>query len=156
MHEPTVGAANMTTAGAAPAVQPGAPALGVGLPASTLDASASIPPLALERRHWLAALAMLFVLFAPYQTLVQTVTTDDSVRKGLEIDPYDMTWVQAAYGVGLLYGAFIGLGLSARIGARYTIVLGLVGFAVGNLLCGAATGLLSFALGRFVDGFGKM
>ena len=31
------------------------------------------PPVVLERRHWLAALAMLFVLFAPYQTLVQTL-----------------------------------------------------------------------------------
>jgi hypothetical protein len=31
------------------------------------------PPLLLERRHVLAALAVLFVFFAPYQTLVQTV-----------------------------------------------------------------------------------
>ncbi len=38
---------------------------------------------------------------------------------------------------------------------RYTLVLGLFGFALGNLLCGAATGLESFVLGRFVDGFGK-
>ena len=30
------------------------------------------PPLRLERRHWLTALAVLFVFFAPYQTLVQT------------------------------------------------------------------------------------
>src|SRR5262249_10090632 len=36
-----------------------------------------------------------------------------------------------------------------------TIALGLLGFALGNLLCGAATGLESFVLGRFVDGFGK-
>src|ERR1700729_3185869 len=52
------------------------------------------PPGTLERRHWLAALAMLFVLFAPYQTLVQTVITDDAVRKGIEADDYDMIWVQ--------------------------------------------------------------
>src|SRR5258708_19255935 len=107
-------------------------------------------------RHWLAGLAVLFVFFAPYQTLVQTVTTDDAVRKGLDIDEYDMTWQQVAYGVGLLLGLFTGLGLSARIGSRYTIALGLVGFALGNLLCGAAVGLESFVLGRFVDGFGKM
>jgi hypothetical protein len=31
-----------------------------------------------------------------------------------------------------------------------------VGFALGNLLCGAAVGLESFVLGRFVDGFSKM
>jgi MFS family permease len=114
------------------------------------------PPLRLERRHWLAALAVLIVFFAPYQTLVQTVLTDDAVRKALDIDDYDMTWQQVGYGVGVLYGLFTGLWLSARIGARYTVVLGLLGFALGNLLCGAAVGLESFVLGRFADGFGKM
>jgi DHA2 family multidrug resistance protein len=114
------------------------------------------PPLRLERRHWLAALAVLFVFFAPYQTLVQTVITDDAVRKGVDVDSYNMTWAQVGYCVGLLYGAFTGLWLSARIGARYTIALGLLGFALGNLLCGAAVGLESLTLGRFVDAFGKM
>jgi MFS family permease len=51
---------------------------------------------------------------------------------------------------------FTALWLSARIGARYTITLGMIGFALGNLLCGAAVGLGSLILGRFVDGFGKM
>jgi MFS family permease len=115
-----------------------------------------LSPLRLERRHWLAALAILVVLFSPYQTLVQTVITDDAIRKGVEVDDYDMTWVQVGYGIGVLYGLFTGLWLSARIGARYTIALGLLGFAVGNLLCGAAGGLASLAFGRFVDGFGKM
>ena len=50
------------------------------------------PPIRLERRHWLAALAVLVVFFAPYQTLVQTAITDDAVREGLNIDEYDMTW----------------------------------------------------------------
>jgi MFS family permease len=113
-------------------------------------------PIRLERRQWLAALAVLVVFFAPYQTLVQTVLTDDSVRKGLDIDEYDMVWQQVGYGVGVLYGVFVGLWLSARIGARHTIALGLVGFALGNFLCGAAIGLQSFVLGRFLDGFGKM
>ena len=40
--------------------------------------------------------------------------------------------------------------------ARYTIALGLLGFALGNFLCGAAVGLESFVLGRFIDGFSKM
>ena len=77
-------------------------------------------------------------------------------EKALNIDDYDMIWQQVGYGVGLLYGVFTGLWLSARIGARYTIALGLLGFALGNLLCGAAVGLESLVLGRFVDGFGKM
>src|SRR5215469_12226229 len=136
----------MTATSLAPAPQP---------PASEQAPGSPAPPIRLERRHWLAALAVLVVFFAPYQTLVQTVLTDDAVRKGLDIDEYDMTWQQAGYGVGLLYGVFTGMWLSARIGARYSIVLGLLGFALGNLLCGAATGLESFVLARFVDGFGK-
>jgi MFS family permease len=113
-------------------------------------------PLRLERRHWLAALAVLFVFFAPYQTLVQTVITDDAVRKGTNVDSYDMTLVQVGYVVGLMYGAFTGLWLAPRIGARDTIVLGLLGFALGALLTGSAVGLVSLALGRCLDGFGKM
>ena len=105
---------------------------------SEAPAAPPAPPVVLERRHWLAALAMLFVLFAPYQTLVQAVITDDAVRKGVQADDYDMTWVQVAYGVGVLYGLFTALWLSFRIGARYTIALGLLGFALGNVLCGAA------------------
>jgi DHA2 family multidrug resistance protein len=115
----------------------------------------SASPLLLKRQ-WLATLAVLFVFFAPYQTLVQTVITDDAVRKGLNIDDYDMIWQQVGYGVGIIFGIFAGLGFAARIGARYTIALGLVGFALGNVLCGAAVGLESFVLGRFVDGFSKM
>jgi MFS family permease len=110
----------------------------------------------LERRHWLAALAILCVFFAPYQTLVQTVITDDAVRKGIEADEYDMTWVTVAYGVGVIYGVFVGLSLALRIGARYTLVLAMLVFSVGNILCGAATGLVSLVFGRFVEGFGKM
>jgi DHA2 family multidrug resistance protein len=125
-------------------------------PSVPKPAPASAAPPLLLTRQWLAALAVLFVFFAPYQTLVQTVTTDDAVRKGLNIDDYDMTWQQVGYGVGIIYGIFAGLGLSTRIGARYTIALGLAGFALGNVLCGAAVGLHSFVLGRFVDGFGKM
>src|SRR5262249_34965637 len=135
------------TAALAAAPASSVPELGITAPA---------PPIRLERRHWLAALAVLVVFFAPYQTIVQTVLTDDDVRKGLNIDEYDMIWQQVTYGVGILYGVFTGMWLACRIGARYTIALGLVGFALGNLLCGAAVGLESFALGRFVDGFGKM
>ena len=125
------------------------------LDAPVPQAPASPYPL-LVKQHWLAALAVIVVFFAPYQTIIQTVLTDDAVRKSLEIDDYDMIWQQVGYGVGILYGVFTGLWLSARIGARYTIALGLLGFALGNLLCGAAVGLESFVLGRFVDGFGKM
>jgi len=114
------------------------------------------PPILLEPRHWLAALAILFVFFVPYQTIVQTVITDDAVRLGIEADEYDMTWVTVGYGVGVIYGVFVGLSLSARIGLRYTLILGMLVFSVGNIFCGAAGGLVGLALARFVEGFGKM
>ena len=95
---------------------------------ATAPAPEAEPPMRLGPRHWLAALAILFVFFAPYQTLVQTVITDDAVRLGLEADEYDMTWVTVAYGVGVLYGVFAGLWLSARIGMRDTVILGMLVF----------------------------
>ena len=115
-----------------------------------------LSPIKLGPQQWLAALAMLFVLFTPYQTLVQTVATDDEIRLGVEVDSYDMMWVNVAYLVGFIYGLFTGVVLSVRIGKRYTLVAGLVVFCVGNVLCGASTGLYSLALGRAVEGFGKL
>ncbi|MGO9464278.1 MAG: MFS transporter [Isosphaeraceae bacterium] len=123
------------------------------LPSQTVAAE---PPLRLESRHWLAALAILFVFFTPYQTLVQTVITDDAVRLGIEADEYDMTWVTVAYGIGVIFGVFAGMSLSLRIGKRYTLVLAMLVFSAGNVLCGAATGLVALALARLVEGFGKM
>ncbi len=125
-------------------------------PAPAKTAVREALPLALEPRHALAALAILIVFFAPYQTLVQTVITDDAVRKGIEADDYDMIWVTVAYGVGVIYGVFFGMGLSLQIGKRYTLVIAMLVFSAGDILCGAATGLLSMTFGRFVEGFGKM
>jgi hypothetical protein len=80
------------------------------------------------------------------------------VRKGLNIDDYDMIWQQVGYGVGIIFGIFAGLGLSARIGARYTIALGLpddaaprgdgraVAVACGPRFAGAVRGGLSVRL----------
>ncbi len=120
---------------------------------TTLTASArsqtdAPAPIMLGPQHWLAALAMLFVLFAPYQTLVETVVTDDEIRLGVEVDSYDMIWVNVAYLVGFIYGFFTGTILSVWIGKRYALVAGLLVFCVGNVLCGAATGLFSLAVGR--------
>ena len=120
------------------------------------ETAAPVSPLMLEPRRLLAALAVLFVFFTPYQTLVQTVITDDALRLGVEADEYQMTWVTVGYGIGVIYGVFVGLWLALRIGARYTIFLAMLVFCAGNVLCGAATGLISLALARCVEGFGKM
>ena len=120
--------------------------------ASTSGETVAPSPLMLGRQHWLAALAMLFVLFAPYQTLVQTVIIDDEIRLGVEADSYDMIWVNVAYLVGSIYGLFSGTVLSVRLGKRDTLVIGLLVFCVGNVLCGAAAGLFSLAFGRLVEG----
>ena len=65
-----------------------------------------------------------------------------------------MIWVNIAYLVGFIYGLFVGTVLSVRIGKRDTLVLGLLVFCVGNVLCGAATGLFSLAAGRSLGGGG--
>ena len=117
-------------------------------PATPEPAPASSDSPLLLKRQWLAALAVLFVFFAPYQTLVQTVTTDDAVRKALDIDDYDMTWQQAGYGVGIIFGIFAGLGLSTRIGAPLHHRPGSRWASPWAMCCGAAVGLESFVLGH--------
>ena len=117
---------------------------------STSSEAVAPSPLMLGHQHWLAALAMLFVLFAPYQTLVQTVIIDDEIRLGVEVDSYDMIWINVAYLVGFIYGLFAGTVLSVRFGKRYTLLAGLLIFCLGNVLCATATGLFSLAFARSV------
>src|SRR5262249_30662485 len=42
-----------------------------------------------------------------------------------------------------------------RFGARDTLLVGLVWFALGNLLCGAATDVTTLAVAKLVEGIGK-
>jgi MFS family permease len=113
------------------------------------------PPAVLERRHAKAALAIFVVLITVYQTLILTVVTDDVIRKGIEADEYDMIWVNVAWGVAVLYSVFAAFWLSGRLGMRIVLAWGLVFFALGNLLLGAAVDLTSTIIGRFVEGIGK-
>ena len=78
--------------------------------------------------------------------------------KSVNVDSYNITWATVGYAIGLLYGAFTGMWLSGRIGARYTIAAGQSSRLRGKpaLLTGSAVGLVSLALGRMLDGFGKM
>src|SRR5208283_1432204 len=87
---------------------------------------------------WLAALAIVPILATVFQTFVLTDVTDDVIRKGLQAEHYDMIWPQVLWGIGLLYGVFAGIWASPRYGARNTLLAGLGGFVVGNMLCGAA------------------
>jgi MFS family permease len=90
-----------------------------------------------------------------YQTLVLTVVTDDVIRKGIEADEYDMIWINVAWGVAVLYSVFAAFWLSVQYGMRITLAWGLVLFALGNLLLGAAVDLTSTIIARFVEGIGK-
>src|SRR5262245_45417266 len=76
--------AKLTPSGTSRRRRSGDPMSTITAPAPGETALKEPPPLSLERRHWLAALAILFVFFTPYQTLVQTVITDDAVRLGVE------------------------------------------------------------------------
>src|SRR5262249_30868704 len=55
----------------------------------------------------------------------------------------------------ILYGVFAAIWAMVRFGARNTLLVGLVWFALGNLLCGAATDLTSLAIAKLVEGIGK-
>src|SRR4029077_11221451 len=98
---------------------------------TALPAIASSPP-------WMAAVAIVPILATVYQTLVLTDITDDVIRKGIDADRYSMIWTTVTWGVAILYGVFAGIWAMPRFGARDTLRVGLVWFAIGNLLCGAA------------------
>ena len=104
---------------------------------------------------WLAAVAVVPILFTVYQTLVLTDVSDDLIRLGIGAEHYSMIWTNVSWGVAILYGVFGGLWAMARYGARNTLLVGLAWFAVGNLLCGAATDLDTLIVAKLVEGVGK-
>src|SRR5262249_34743870 len=84
---------------------------------------------------WMAAFAIVPILATVYQTLVLTDLIDDAIRKGIDGDHYSMIWTNVCWGVTILYGVFAGIWGMPRFGARDILLVGLVWFALGNLLC---------------------
>src|SRR5262245_13596347 len=106
-------------------------------------------------RPWLSAIAIVPILATVYQTLVLTDVTDDVIRKGIDGEHYSMIWTNVCWGISVLYGVFGGIWAMARFGARNTLLVGLAWFAVGNLLCGAATDVATLSAAKLVEGIGK-
>src|SRR5262249_50797196 len=113
------------------------------------------PSAAADTSPWLAAVAIVPILATVYQTLVLTDVTSDVIRKGIEGEHYSMIWTSVCWGVAILYGLFAAMWAMVRFGARDTLLVGLVWFALGNLLCGAATDIPTLALAKLVEGVGK-
>src|SRR5262245_45581991 len=104
---------------------------------------------------WLAAVAVVPILATVYQTLVLTDVVDDVIRKGIEAEHYSMIWTNVCWGVATLFGIFTGLWAMARFGGRDTLLWGLGWFALGNLMCGAATDVVGLCVAKLVEGVGK-
>src|SRR5262245_54646554 len=117
--------------------------------------SSQPPPAPAGTSPWLAAVAVVPILATVYQTLVLTDVTDDVIRKGITAEHYSMIWTNVCWGVTIIYGLFAGIWAMARYGGRDTLLVGLVWFAVGNLLCGAATDVPTMAAAKLVEGVGK-
>src|SRR4051812_8650575 len=116
-------------------------------------APAAVPaPPSLADQPWMAAVAVVPILATVYQTLVLTDVTDDVIRKGIDGEHYAMIWTNVCWGASTLYGVFGGIWAMARFGARDTPRVGLVWFAVGNLLCGAAVDVPTLATAKLVEG----
>src|SRR5262245_31510016 len=113
------------------------------------------PSVATKDRPWLAAIAVVPILATVYQTLVLTDVTSDVIRKGIDGEHYSMIWTNVCWGVAILYGLFAAMWAMVRFGARDTLLVGLVWFALGNLLCGAATDVPTLAAAKLVEGVGK-
>src|SRR5947209_17027150 len=111
-------------------------------------AGAVAAPVSLSPSPWLAAVAVVPILATVYQTLVLTDVTDDVIRKGIDAEHYSMIWVNLCWGVSVIYGLFGAIWAMVRFGGRMTLIVGLILFALGNLLCGAATALPPMAVAR--------
>jgi MFS family permease len=103
----------------------------------------------------LAAVAVVPILATVYQTLVLTDVTDDVIRKGIEAEHYSMIWTNVCWGITVVYGVFAGIWAMVRYGARDTLLVGLAWFALGNLMCGAATDVTTLSVAKLVEGVGK-
>ena len=103
----------------------------------------------------MAALAIVPILATVYQTLVLTDLTDEVIRKGIDGEHYSMIWTNVAWGVAVIYGVFGAIWAMARYGGRDTLLVGLIWFVIGNLLCGAATDVSTLAAAKLVEGIGK-
>jgi MFS family permease len=122
---------------------------------STATAQAPSKQIPEHIQRLLAGIAVLPVLASVYQTLVLTDVTSDVIRKGIEADSYQMLWTTVAWGVSVIYGVFAGLAAMAHYGARSALTVGLALFALGNLLCGAATDVVTLSGAKLVEGVGK-
>src|SRR5262245_25308612 len=120
--------------------------------AAQISAQPAVP---VPDRPWLAAVAVVPILATVYQTLVLTDVTDDVIRKGIDAEHYSMIWTNVCWGVATLYGVFAGIWAMVRFGARDTLLVGLVWFALGNLLCGAAIDVPTLAFAKLIEGIGK-
>ena len=123
------------------------------LAGSPLEAP-SLPPTT-SGSPWLAALAIVPILASVYQTLVLTDVTDDVIRTGIEAEHYSMIWINACWLITILYGMFAGIWAMPRFGSRLTLQVGLAAFALGNLLCGAASDVTTMSAAKLVEGLGK-
>jgi MFS family permease len=113
------------------------------------------PPAPASSPPWLAAVAIVPILATVYQTLVLTDVTDDVIRTGIQGEHYSMIWTNVCWGVATIYGVFAGIWAMVRFGGRDTLLVGLIWFALGNLLCGAAIDVPSLAAAKLVEGVGK-
>jgi MFS family permease len=99
--------------------------------------------------------AIVPILATVYQTLVLTDLVDDVIRDGIEAEHYSMIWTNVCWGIAITYGALAGIWAMARFGARDTLLVGLIWFALGNLLVGAALDVPTMAAAKLVEGMGK-
>jgi MFS family permease len=131
------------------------PVAAAGAIPQTTGRSSAPPAQPVRDQPWLAAIAIVPILATVYQTLVLTDVTDDVIRKGIDGEHYSMIWTNVCWGISTIYGIFAGIWAMARFGARNTLLVGLAWFAVGNLLCGAATDVATLSAAKLVEGIGK-
>src|SRR6202034_2006370 len=104
---------------------------------SSLAPAAAPPEAAPERGWWPLAVIASAHLMAVLDTTIMFVALP-SIQRGLHMTVASRAWVVTAYTLSLAGLLLLGGRLADRLGARRTLIIGVVGFALASAVGGAS------------------
>jgi EmrB/QacA subfamily drug resistance transporter len=107
-----------------------------------------------DDRRWVALGVVLCAAFMALLDVFVVFVSAPSIALDLHASPGDVEWIVAAYALAFALGLITGGRLGDLLGRRRVFSLGLVVFALGSLLCGAAPSPAALIGARVLQGLG--
>lgn len=105
-------------------------------------------------RPWATLAVVLVAAFMPILDVFIVFVSSPSIATDVHATSADIEWVVAAYGLAFALGLVTGGRLGDLFGRRRMFAVGLVVFAVGSALCGAAPSATALIGARVLQGLG--